>query len=677
MTSKTKWDAFDKELAEKLCNLQVPKKIQISPDGQKVVYSAGLVGNQRTGKNTVSTLWLAETSKANSSRKLTSGKSNDSNPQWHPDSNRIAFVSDRAKPGESSAIWMLRLDGGDAEAITPAENERSISTFAISPDGTTIAYVSVDEKDEDKKKREKENLPDPKVWGENWEYARLRLVDIESKEVKTLVGDERHIENVAWSSDSKRIAFTSAKNPDIEETPLSGTEIGTVSVESQEISHVCATKSSTSQLTWEHSGRIVFLSGVPDGYLIGGPAVYAVDPTVESPKYTRVACGEDDHAASLALVGGKALVNCEVRMSTAIRTLDGKELFVRDTEMLVWDVHTDNNGNSILAVSLSDVNSPCEVYTVQDGRNDIQLSNHGEPFQGREFGTSTVLTSQSSDGDVELDALYVTPAAAAPGQDGKPSKPLPTFVYVHGGPSARACSSFRHFGFYWSTYLLCKGYGILIPQYRGSTGRGEKFSMYSKGGQGKYDHADVLSITDDAVKKGYADKAKLLVGGWSQGGLISYISSVRNGLQDLGWKYQAAIAGAGITDVEGFALTSDLGSTYQTELNAGNAPWMLSRENTSGRQGSAIWQVGEAMEESKKRGEPVIPPMLILHGEEDKRVPFSQAEGFRRALRAHNLPCEFVSYPGQAHSMAPQSHWLDSIERVHRWCDTYIGPGLE
>ena len=100
-----------------------------------------------------------------------------------------------------------------------------------------------------------------------------------------------------------------------------------------------------------------------------------------------------------------------------------------------------------------------------------------------------MLTSTSSDGEVELDGLYLTPSAwARPG--GKPEKPLPTFVMIHGGPTSRVGADFLNCGHYWSAYLLSMGYGILMPQYRGSAGRGEKFALYSYGGVGKYDYAD-------------------------------------------------------------------------------------------------------------------------------------------------------------------------------------------
>lgn len=70
----------------------------------------------------------------------------------------------------------------------------------------------------------------------------------------------------------------------------------------------------------------------------------------------------------------------------------------------------------------------------------------------------------------------------------------------------------------------------------------------------------------------------------------------------------------------------------------------------------------------------VVPPMLILHGEEDVRVPVSQAWGVRRALQSEGLSFELVTYPRQGHFFAEQKFWIDMAMRIGRWCDKYIGP---
>ncbi|KAF5664292.1 peptidase yuxL [Fusarium heterosporum] len=677
MAESTNKSSFNRDLAQAICDLEVPKRVKISPDGQKVLYSTTLLASQRKAKNPVSTLWLASSTEANSSRKLTSGLFDDNTPTWHPDGKQVAFLSDRAKAGESSAIWLMRLDGGDAVPVTSTDNAEGIETFAFSPSGDTIAYVSPDEKSQDQKDKDEKDEPDADVWGEKWEFARLRLVDVATHETKVLVQGDQHVGEIAWSPDGKSLAFFTTENPEIEEALLTGTTISTINVESGKVDKLCTVNNEPYSLTWAPDGHIYFITGTPSDRDLGGRSVYKVDLTTASPDFVKVACGESDDAEGLLVTGDKLLVNRGVRFVNIISELNREDIFTEGEELWVWDVYINpDTGKTLLAASLSDSNTPYDVFVMEAGKDRIKLSNHGKPLENQSFGTCTFLTCQSADGEVELDGLYLTPTSKVV-SNGKAAGPLPTFVLIHGGPTGRDCDSFDASGFNWAPYLLSQGYGVLMPEYRGSSGRGEKFAMYSMGGQGKYDYADVISITDNAIKKGFADPKKLIVGGWSQGGLITYLCGVRNGLHGLGWRFNAGIAGAGICDIESQALTADLGSTFEAELAGDQSIWNLNKDNIARRQGSAIWEVFGAVEHTRRTGEPVIPPMLILHGEDDVRCPFSQAQGFRRALRAHGLPYEFVKYPGEEHSIEQQRFWIDMLERVSRWCDLHIGPGLE
>lgn len=671
--SGTETSNFDKVLAESLCNLETPQKIRFSPNGERVLYSTTLCGSQRKGKASISTLWLASTDTAGSSRQLTSGLYEDRDPEWHPNGKQISFLSDRAKPDESSALWLLSLEGGDPCPITPVENTQSIDEYAFSPDGKVIAFISADEKSEELKQKEEDDETDPMVWGEDWEYARLRLVDVASKKIRTLVSGERHITSVSWSPDGKNILFDSGENPDIEENMLTGTTISTVNVESGEVRDLCKLTNEPWDLTWAPDGKIYLITGTPIDKESGGSALYVIDPTAASPSPVKIAYGVEDDAERLVLVGDRLIVSRQKRFQTVFDEFGKDTLFTKDTNVDVWDIFFGENGDSpILAGRLSDVNTPNEVY-VTKGDTVTRLSDHGRDFRDTKFGSFTVLTCKSSDGEVELDGVYLAPTSSI-GPDGVPKVPLPTFVMIHGGPLDRTCNAFNACDFMWTPYVLSKGYGILLPQYRGGSGRGEKFAMYSIGGQGVYDYADVITITDNAISRGFADGSKLLVGGYSQGGFLSYLCSVRNGLHGHGWRFNAAIAGAGVCDNDSLPLTADLGSTFESEMNNGNVPWTMDPHDTSNRKASAIWEVAGAVREARRLGQFVIPPMLILHGENDKRCPFSQAEGFRRALRAYNLPCEFVRYPRQRHSVEEQKFYLDMMERIGRWCDTYIGP---
>lgn len=667
---------FDKELAEALCGIQLPKFVRFSPNGKQIVYQTGLLfGPHRKGKHHATTIWLASASEANSARPLTSGETDDLQPVWFPEGDRIAFLSDRAKPGSGHAIWAMRLDGGDAVQVSPATSKASIDAFHLSPDGKFIAYTSADELSKEEEEREERGVPGPNVWGENVKHSRLRLLNLDTNEVKTLVQGDQHVDQFCWSADGKSIAFVAIENSDIDEPAWSGSGIRTVEVESGNVMELYRELVYIEGMAFDANGTLYFIGSSGKTHF-SGYALYSLDPAIPSQTPVSVLSSDDKDGKTLQVAGNTTLVSFDIRSGVMISDATGRELFQRPTEVSAWDAHFDVEDNTwTFAAAMSDPSHPFELFVAKEGQPDVQLSQHGKAVEGRSFGSLTVLTCQSSDGLEELDGLFVTPTSRAD-KNGKPREALPTVVLIHGGPNSRDLAQFGS-TFYWAEYLLSQGYAILYPQYRGSHGRGTRFASYTLDECGKGVYDDIISITDNAAKKGLANADKLLVAGWSNGGLNTYLCSVRNGLHGLGWRFKAAVAGAGMCDLDSLALSSDCGSHVFSVFVGGVTPWTVPKEQVRGRQASALWEVHHAVEEAKRTGEMVIPPMLILHGESDARTPFTQAQGFRRALRTHGLPCEFVAYPGQPHSIARDEYWLDMLERVSRWCHLYIGPGSE
>lgn len=663
---------FDRELAEALCDLQIPRAIKLSPDASQVVYSTNFMGSHKKGKNHISTLWISSTSVERSARKLTSGEFNDCMPTWHPDGTRVAFLSDRSNPGEDMAIWVLRLDGGDAVRVSPAEEKAAISSFKISPDGTQLAYVSCDEVTLEDKKRKDDGETEPIVWGESKNYSRLRVIDLAGTKSACLSGLKEHVDCFAWTPDSKCIVYSSAEDPDLEEPWYTGISISTVAVATREKRLHHQMKQLIADIAVGDSNQIYYTSSTDPSIYLSGQTLYLLDTTSTSGP-VKIVSGEDEDVNDFKINNGKVLISRLRRLENTITDLQGTQLFSRSTDFFSWDAVWDDNSDSwVIAAQQCSINDPFEVIIARTGHNDIQLSNLGASLNGRRFGSCKMLESKSLDGKVELDGMFLAPAAKI-NSDGSPSEPLPTAVLIHGGPNDRDIETFGSQK-YWAEYLVAQGYAVLLPQYRGSYGRGREFAQSTFHAFGEENYNDVISITDDAVKRGYSDPERLLVGGWSNGGLLTFICSVRNGMHGLGWRFKASIPGAGICDIDSLVMTSDAGSTVLAEFNAGSKPWTVPKTETRGRQASALWEIYAAVEESKRTGQMVIPPMLILHGDADNRVPYSQSVGMARALRMLGLPHEFVSYPGQGHGIARRVYWIDMLQRVSRWCDTYIGP---
>jgi dipeptidyl aminopeptidase/acylaminoacyl peptidase len=225
-------------------------------------------------------------------------------------------------------------------------------------------------------------------------------------------------------------------------------------------------------------------------------------------------------------------------------------------------------------------------------------------------------------------------------------------VLVHGGPYGRWGHELHLHPLDWGQWLAQAGYVVLMPNPRGGFGRGEQFAAAARGEVGQADYRDVMAAVDAAIARGIADPARLGIGGWSQGGFMSAWAVTQTA------RFKAAVMGAGVSDWGMMVMTSDV-PDFELELG-GSAPW----DGPAQRRHLELSPITFARN--------ITTPVLILHGENDARVPLSQATGFHRALRRQRVPVEFVVYPREPHGVAERAHQLDILKRVRRWYDRWL-----
>lgn len=393
--------------------------------------------------------------------------------------------------------------------------------------------------------------------------------------------------------------------------------------------------------------KLYFLAGVSTSKANTSSTLYSMD--VKKGQWRRQIHSNDTCAVDLRRLGqGQLGVLTQCGLYDNI--WDGSEILYESPHKIsTWDSLVTKD-KKVLTIGKSMASSPREIYsyTISVSCAKLcQLSQHGSAIASLEISSASPIHTLSPDGQ-PCDSIFLRPHSS------DPTKALPTAVLVHGGPYGRVAESFNLPFFYWAPYLVSAGYAVLCPNYRGGSSHGESYASAARGGMGTTDYDDVIALVKKGVEQGLIDEERVGIGGWSQGGFLSYLAVTR-----IDFKFKAAVCGAGVTDWDMLTMSSDA-PFFEAEL-AGKAPWECDSGNTKGRHGSAIWHMDK-----------VKTPILILHGENDERVPLSQAVAFHRGCLQYGVSCEFVTYPREPHVISERKHLVDMLKRMRRFFDMHL-----
>ncbi|MFJ9683179.1 alpha/beta hydrolase family protein [Streptomyces sp. NPDC101194] len=232
--------------------------------------------------------------------------------------------------------------------------------------------------------------------------------------------------------------------------------------------------------------------------------------------------------------------------------------------------------------------------------------------------------------------------------------PRPLAVLVHGGPAWLWSAGYAPgdvLGI--APALAAAGYLVLLPNPRGSSGRGLEHARAVVGDVGGGDLDDVLSGVRHLVDARLADPDRAAVLGHSYGGFLAALAAARTDV------FRAAVVVSAPTDWLSFTHTSNIGGGYDRTYGIGStdAPAELIRR-------SPVFAHGGGGT-----------PTLIVHGSADRVTPVGQAhELYRSLLRAGRAPVELYVYPDEGHEFTDGAHLLDAAARVEQWLATHLGP---
>jgi dipeptidyl aminopeptidase/acylaminoacyl peptidase len=543
-------------------------------------------------------------------------------PRWSPDGRTLAVIGGAERP----AVHALTPPSGAPLAITGTEGARDI---AFSPDGRSLAFLRADDAPP---------RTDPVVVDEQTPRpTRLWVVDAAGGVPRRVLPGELTAWRFAWSPDSRRIAVLASSSP-LAEGQEYGSRLLSMAVAGGEPLVLAEKTSPQSAPAFSPDGRTVaYLAPLGAFKERGVPHVVAADasspprPLAAAYPGTFWELGWDGESRLIGALGqgaehGLAAIGAD---GTVTRLAP-----VRHSIIPLWEPVWSADAAARRVAYLSETSTGREVWTANlDGSAARRITHMTAALDEVELGKVEAVRWTNAGADVE--GILVSPASARGA--------MPLLVWLHGGPA-------YHWGLgaqvaSWAQLMAARGYRVLLPNFRGSTGYGQSWLTANVRDWGEGPMSDVMSGVDALIARGLGDPQRLYLGGGSYGGYLSYWMLGHT------TRFRAAYLRAGISDpLSAFPLTDE--PSFFTGYMGGTA----FDDPDVYRRLAPLAAVAA-----------VKTPLLIVHGEQDARVPLFQSHLFHEALRQRGVPTRLVVYPREGHSILEYDHQIDHMNRMIEW----------
>lgn len=641
---------------------------QISPDGRLVAYVVTKVDRAQNRRN--SSIWMAAIDGSRAPWQFTTAPQSSNSPRWSPDGKSLAFLSSRPEstPAPAAAagttpaataepqraqVYLLSMNGGEAKRLTNLKN--GVSVFRWSPDGTHLVLVSrtgpsdsrADNKDRSDVRHYKNSSY--KFNDTGWfddRRTHLWAIDAKSGEAKQITdGNDWNDSDPQWSPDGTRLAFVSNRTgKEYEENR--NTDVWVISASGGKPTKISDHDEADNQPRWSPDGKwIAFTGEVHDR---DHPKIYLAPPTGGAPSIL-AANGLDlipgglewsDDGKSIYFEAGVKGEYQLFRVDVAAKSVSPVTSAPRAIRAADF-----NFAGGKMAYLVNDFKHLDDLYVADlNGRNERRLTNLNEVlWKQLKLADVGRFTYKSAD-DWDIDGFLVKPIGWQAG------KKYPLILSIHGGPAGQyGVDWYQEFQVY-----AAKGYAVLFTNPRGSTGYGQKFERGIVNEWGGKDYQDIMNGLDAALKLNpWIDQERMGVTGGSYGGFMT------NWIVGHTDRFKAAVT---LRSVSNFI--SDDGTR---DGAYGHSPDF----------GGDIFQKMDLYWDRSplKYAKDVKTPTLILHSDNDYRVPIEQGEQWFRALKHFGVNTEIVFFPRENHNLTrtgEPKHLVESMNWQLYWFDRFL-----
>ncbi|MES1218422.1 MAG: S9 family peptidase [Bacteroidota bacterium] len=643
---------------------------EISPDGKWVVFS--LTEPSYTDKEVVNDLWIVAADGSAKPRRLTFGKGTESGYKWSPDSKLIAFSAKREEDEVGQLYIINIIEGGEAQRFT------NISTGAAnplwSPDGKMILFTakvypgnftdSSNKKTAEEKKKIKYNartyssfpIRSWDVWiDEKQTHAFVQSIEpgSEPKDIFTNVSiTEKEgfnfTGNICWAPGGKEVVFTAFTNRNSAAYMEPTANLYRLSINAGDAVQLTNNNFDHSKPAFSTDGRYLFCMATEENVnkVYGLSKLIRFDwpsctnknivaPALDRPINNYVVAPGNIIYMSIQDTGNDKIAVADV-LKSEFRYFNG------------WDgaytaIATSSDGEKIVS-NYDNASRPPEIVRINESIKDpVFLTTFNDSALAKlDLQMPEVFWTITKRGK-KIRSLLVRPAGF------EPSKKYPLFVVMHGGPAGTWNNAW---GYRWNYHLLAApGYVVLLTDYTGSTGYGEKFSRDIQYDPLKGPAQEINEAADDAIKRfSFIDATRQAAGGGSYGGHLA------NWMQASTTRYKCLIAHAGMINSESQFLTSDY--LYGREVMNGGPPWLK----------SAAWNAQNPIRFAANFKTPV----LITVGEKDFRVPLNNSIENFDLLQRLKIASKLIVFPDENHWILKPENSRYWYKEVEDWLKKYL-----
>ncbi|MFH1278486.1 MAG: prolyl oligopeptidase family serine peptidase [Candidatus Eisenbacteria bacterium] len=635
----------------------------ISPDGKHVALTDLRWDLDADTRHT--DVWIANV-KTKEIRRVTFHPGGDDGPVWSPDGRWVYFTSARGEdddpPPENgkTQVWKASVDGGVPVPVT--RFKEGVEDFALSSDGKILYYVKSSERVEDPWKDLKEEYDDLDYGKGVMNYSEIWALDLTTWRTEKLVAESRVIQEFAVSRDGGRIAMITTPTEEL----ITNEGLSTVDVWDREAGKTTTVPDRLWRdeapspygwlegLAWSADASKLAFRIDFDGYPAEMFVVHFREGEEPAPRKLRRPgefslggepdirwIGESDDLCFISEERARARVAVIRNIS---RGSQGKYEILTPGDWVAKTFDLTPDGG-VLAAALGDVTEPNDVFvTSTKGKPKLERITRINPqIASWRIPKIEVVKWAGANGDT-VEGILELPFGYEPGTA------LPLHVALHGGPTA-ADLLYLEFWIYGRGLWPSLGWAVFSPNYRGSTGFGDRFLTELIGAECRIEVEDVLKGVDMLVEKGIADPERMAVSGWSNGGLVTNCIITQTD------RFKAASTGAGVLDM---ALQWGIEDTPGHVINfMEGLPWEKAEDYI---EASPLWSLDK-----------VKTPTLIHVGGNDPRVPPAHSKALFRALDFYlGVPSELVIYPGQGHGLSKYTHRLAKMKWDIAWFDHYV-----